>query len=706
MERLEEFILTSEIVKDIEYRENLGKLLKRYEKLWFSNLKGIKKAGLTFAFTDDEFEEYIKCKLSVHYFAEKYCKIKLEDGTIGHMTLRDYQRKIIDLYTKNRYSILMASRQTGKTVSAAIVILHFVLFNDDKGAMIVANKGNTVKEIVRKIKDIYRLLPFFLKKGVVNWNEKSIAFENNSRIQSENRTKEPAIGFTIDMLYLDEFAHIPDNYVRDYYGAIVPVVSAISNSKIIITSTPNGYNLFHDLLVGAEKEIDDPLKNPYTAMRVYWHQVDGRQDTQIQIMANKLKKYNFSKSGVLRELREQGLGFYKKKKGDDIIDCVKYDPDDKVTYIGEIRKMRVSGIPLPEIAIITNWQEEETKLIGGEEKFKQEYDLHFITGDKLLFDRITMDSIKKKVIPFYYTPIPHFDKKLIIPYESLKWVSNKPELFDLQRVKDYYIMAAVDLAEGLAQDYTVLNIFRLLMKSKEEIKRDSEMFENIYDLFKLEQIGMYRNNIYSIKEVAHIFYLLGFEFFDPERFKSVLEYNTYGGEFLSHLPNVFEGNNEFFNAVFLRYKHRKEDKMSKIGIKLSRDKHLIVDKDFQQAVKKRKMVIHNDINITEISTFSKQVTPGGNVTYKAETGNDDCVMTNVLLSTVYDNPGFKNLVDMYISSELDGDVLQFVEKFAEETSGSALTGNFSAMRQKVYGNSPKNISPFVNNVPIRRNPFG
>ena len=77
------------------------------------------------------------------------------------------------------------------TVSAAIVILHFVLFNDDKGCMIVANKGKTVQEIIRKIKDIYKLLPFFLKKGVTNWNEKQIAFENNSRIQTENRTKDP-----------------------------------------------------------------------------------------------------------------------------------------------------------------------------------------------------------------------------------------------------------------------------------------------------------------------------------------------------------------------------------------------------------------------------------------------------------------------------------------------------------------------------------
>lgn len=123
MERVEEFVLTTEIVKDIENRENLGKILKRYEKLWFSNIKGIRKAGLTFAFTDEEFEEYVKCKMSVHYFAEKYCKIKLEDGTIGHMTLRDYQKDIINLYTKNRYSILMASRQTGKCNSFSTNVL-------------------------------------------------------------------------------------------------------------------------------------------------------------------------------------------------------------------------------------------------------------------------------------------------------------------------------------------------------------------------------------------------------------------------------------------------------------------------------------------------------------------------------------------------------------------------------------------------------
>ena len=53
-EKVEEFILTTEIINEIEVKENLGKILKRYEKLWFSNLRGIRKANLIFAMTDDE----------------------------------------------------------------------------------------------------------------------------------------------------------------------------------------------------------------------------------------------------------------------------------------------------------------------------------------------------------------------------------------------------------------------------------------------------------------------------------------------------------------------------------------------------------------------------------------------------------------------------------------------------------------------------
>ena len=113
----EKIFLTTKTVNEILDKENKSLKLKNTEKLWFKNIRNVRKAYLKFAMTKKEIKEYYESKMSVHYFAQKYCQIKLEDGSIGHMKLRDYQKDIIDLYTKNRFSILLASRQVGKCVS-------------------------------------------------------------------------------------------------------------------------------------------------------------------------------------------------------------------------------------------------------------------------------------------------------------------------------------------------------------------------------------------------------------------------------------------------------------------------------------------------------------------------------------------------------------------------------------------------------------
>ena len=60
---------------------------------------------------------------------------------------------------------------------------------------------------------------------------------------------------------------------------------------------------------------------------------------------------------------------------------------DEKTHIENIRKIRINGIPLPELAMVDNWKETETKLLGSPEKFDQEYGLHFVSGDKILFNK-------------------------------------------------------------------------------------------------------------------------------------------------------------------------------------------------------------------------------------------------------------------------------------------------------------------------------
>lgn len=115
-EENKKFVFTSKNVEEITEQISDGIVIKRYMNPWFSNEVGVRRSGISFGITPEEFQEYLKCADSVHYFAEKYCKIKREDGTIGPIKLRDYQKDILDLYQNPRV-ILCASRQSGKCFS-------------------------------------------------------------------------------------------------------------------------------------------------------------------------------------------------------------------------------------------------------------------------------------------------------------------------------------------------------------------------------------------------------------------------------------------------------------------------------------------------------------------------------------------------------------------------------------------------------------
>ena len=607
------------------------------------------------------------------------------------------------------------------TVSAAIVILHYVLFNNDKGVMIVANKGKTVVEIISKIKSIYKLIPFYLKKGVINWNEKSLAFENGCRIQSENRTKEPSIGFTIDLLYLDEFAKVPDNIVDAYYGAVVPTVSAINNSKIMITSTPNGYNLFHKLLIGAEKEEDDQEKNMYEAMRVYWYQVAGRRDVRLFPLAYKLKEYKIKRTDIEVFLKSKLFSIYDSEFNNRNYIVIENDIDVDETSIESIRGLRINingkDIPISDICVITNWKEEETKLIGGEDMFNQEYNLEFITGDKMLFSSEQMEKFKNESQDFKYIQFKELDNRLMLPYNNLRWLVDKPDIFDPEKIKNYHIFASVDLGEGLSQDYSVINIFRLMPKSIDLIEKTHKNLNSIYDFFVLEQIGLFRTNNWSIDEVAEILYVLFFEMFDQEKSRIVLEYNTYGATLMSELLHVFDDDNDFANGIFLRYKHRKDDKFAKIGLKITSgdneaSKKLLV-KSLQTAVKKRLINIRNSININEITRFTKKVTPAGNFTYAASTGHDDVMMSVVDLASIFNHVQYKNMIDD-LYSLLPPEIKNTIDKYITGKVDEKVDYR-SAMnaRKNIYGDQQNSHQPrfgktqkFRPNIPkIPNNPW-
>lgn len=235
----------------------------------------IRKANVTYSHTKDELEEYIKCSQDIIYFAEKYCK--LQNGTgIGLIKLRDYQIEYLKALRENRHVICLKSRQIGITNCNAIYILHYCLFNVDKNVLITSNRRDTSVEVVDKIQSFYYNLPFFMKAGVKSWNQSSIGFDNGCKIRTASRSKQIGIGFTIDALFIEEAAFIPPNIIEPFYTAMYPVISAHKNAKIVIGSTPNGFNLFHKLWQDANRAENDPNRNSYTPIYLPYDVVPNR----------------------------------------------------------------------------------------------------------------------------------------------------------------------------------------------------------------------------------------------------------------------------------------------------------------------------------------------------------------------------------------------------------------------------------------------
>lgn len=224
------------------------------------------KPELVRKYTPEEIEDYKKCALDPIYFASK-CYLMTPEG-LKPCVLRDYQIEYIRHLQKNRFSIFLSCRQSGKSTTTAIYCLWVILFNSDKSGLILSKSGPAGLDLIKKIKDMYLYLPYHLKIGTMKWNQSEISFDNNSSISTESFSPTAGLGKTINFLILDEFAWCPPNDVELFYNNIIPTVTTITDSNVCIMSTQNGFNLFYKLWKGAIEKT-----NIYAPFKVDWYQV-------------------------------------------------------------------------------------------------------------------------------------------------------------------------------------------------------------------------------------------------------------------------------------------------------------------------------------------------------------------------------------------------------------------------------------------------
>lgn len=232
----------------------------------------VKRDGVLQKWTPDLLEEYKRCMDDPVYFAEKYVKVISLDAGLVPFKLYPYQKNMFRQFTENRFNVVLACRQSGKSISACAYLLWFALFNPEKTIAVLANKGATAREMLSRITLMLENIPFFLQPGSKALNKGSLEFSNNSRILAAATSGSSIRGMSVNLLYLDEFAFV--ERAAEFYTSTYPVVSAGKDTKVIITSTANGIgNQFHKIWEGSVQGI-----NEFKSFRVDWFDVPGRDE--------------------------------------------------------------------------------------------------------------------------------------------------------------------------------------------------------------------------------------------------------------------------------------------------------------------------------------------------------------------------------------------------------------------------------------------
>jgi hypothetical protein len=257
----------------------------------------LKAAGVQLNFTEYQIEEYMKCASDPIYFIESYCKIVTLDHGLQPFKLYECQRKKVKIIHENRKVILMEGRQQGKTTTSAAYILWYTLFQGSKTVSILANKATAAREVLYRYQLMYENLPIWLQQGVTTWNKGDIELENGSIVFTAATSTSGIRGKSVNLLYVDEAAIIPNNVAEQFFTSVYPTISAGETTKILLSSTPLGYNHFWKFWNDAEEE-----RNGFVPLFIPYREIPGRTEAWAEEQRRLLGELKFNQEVLCKFL--------------------------------------------------------------------------------------------------------------------------------------------------------------------------------------------------------------------------------------------------------------------------------------------------------------------------------------------------------------------------------------------------------------------
>lgn len=539
------------------------------------------KPNLVYKRTKEEIDDYIRCMQDPIYFAS-LCYLMTPNG-LKPCVLRDYQVEYLKHLKDHRFSIFLSCRQSGKSTTTAIYCLWNILFNTDKSGLILSKSGPAGQDLLSKIKDMFLFLPYHLKCGVMKWNQSSISFDNNSKIETEAFSPTAGLGKTINFLILDEFAWCPPNEVELFYNNIIPTISADTSANICIMSTQNGFNLFYKLYTAAVKE-----ENIYAPFKVDWWQVPMWDKT----LKAWIKRDETWKKTMIGVLGSEEAFFYQ------------YGTQFSISDACLVSRETMARIHIKE------------------RLFRNLLDNDNLLDNAMIDAGITLS-------------IQHKDK-LFFDSE-----------FDFAELKTKHFLVLADLAEGGGGDYTVFHIFRIDSKEEftqigfwTANKVDLEHAALDYWLMCCQLFNAGRS-ILSLEWNTYgaLFYQYLKNYNEPDYDEETL--------WRFRFANIDEGLDLYNFALYKKDSIESEAIGKHTsnyipGIRFSGANKHVACSLLRMLLEKDKVKIFDIGTINELENFEDK---NGNGSYKAKTGHDDLIMTLCQIPMVQQTSIYKEFME-------------------------------------------------------------
>lgn len=320
--------------------------------------KKLKRIGVKQTMTQQQVDEYVRCATDAEYFIQKYVRIITLDRGLVNIDLYPYQKAAVPVIVNERQVIIKAGRQIGKTTLTVGVILWYILFHEAKTVAILANKAKTAREILNRIKVAYEELPHWIQQGVRVWNKGDIELENMSRVLADSTASSAIRGWSINFLYLDEFAFVPNNIAEEFFTSVYPTITSGETAKILISSTPNGMNHYYKMWTEAIEG-----RNGFVTIDANWRSVPNRTAEWAERQRKALgdEKYMqemecefHGSSGTLISGRVlKTLAFVKPQTFEGIVGLCYYEkPREKRNYVTIVDTSRGKGLDYSAFVVI------------------------------------------------------------------------------------------------------------------------------------------------------------------------------------------------------------------------------------------------------------------------------------------------------------------------------------------------------------------